>query len=165
MEIISFVILWTIDRDIECKSIFLLSSINLFCRLILIASTSFFSFLYDSHSYLFFSGGSGDIHNTQYEKLRQSISLTGSGFINDESSEYILSIYPNAEFFDAYSTHNPRIAAIGAVCIIALTSVLFTLYDYFVRREFDAKKDMLNAKRQFMRFVSHEVRKIYIVYS
>ena len=44
------------------------------------------------------------------------------------------------------------------MCIILFTSGAFFLYDAFVRRELLAKKDLLEAKRQFMRFVCHEVR-------
>ena len=36
--------------------------------------------------------------------------------------------------------------------------LIFFLYDSFVRREFTEKEDLLTAKRNFMRFVSHEVR-------
>ena len=72
--------------------------------------------------------------------------------------EYILTLYPSAQFRDSYSTRNPRRATIGSVCIILFTSLAFLLYDFFVRRELLAKKDLLEAKRQFMRFVCHEVR-------
>ena len=57
-----------------------------------------------------------------------------------------------------YSTSNPTVATIGAVCIITFTSILFILYDFFVRREFNTKDDLLDSKRRFVRFVSHEVR-------
>lgn len=50
------------------------------------------------------------------------------------------------------------IATVGAVCIMIFTSLLFFLYDFYVRREFNAKKHLLEAKRKFVRFVSHEVR-------
>jgi signal transduction histidine kinase len=50
------------------------------------------------------------------------------------------------------------IATVGAVCIMVFTSLLFFLYDFYVRREFNAKKQLLEAKRKFVRFVSHEVR-------
>jgi signal transduction histidine kinase/CheY-like chemotaxis protein len=36
--------------------------------------------------------------------------------------------------------------------------MFFFLYDFFVRNEFRAKTNLLAAKRQFVRFVSHEVR-------
>jgi len=62
------------------------------------------------------------------------------------------------EFYDVYSTDNPRIATIGAVVIVILTSIIFFAYDFAMRREVRAKQQMLQAKRKYMRFVSHEVR-------
>jgi signal transduction histidine kinase len=38
------------------------------------------------------------------------------------------------------------------------TSILFMMYDFFVRQEFHAKQAVIEAKRRFVRFVSHEVR-------
>lgn len=46
----------------------------------------------------------------------------------------------------------------GSAGIILLTSVFFFIYDALVRRDLGAKKDLLDAKRRFVRFVSHEVR-------
>ena len=57
-----------------------------------------------------------------------------------------------------YSTDNPRFATMGAVLIVIITSFIFFVYDLAVRREFIAKQQLLQAKRHFMRFVSHEVR-------
>ena len=45
-----------------------------------------------------------------------------------------------------------------AVLVMTLTSALFVAYDYYVRKEFNAKNQLLEAKRRFVRFVSHEVR-------
>jgi signal transduction histidine kinase len=69
-----------------------------------------------------------------------------------------LTLYPNEELFDVYSTQNPNVATAGTVCIIIFTSFLFILYDFFVRQEFHVKRSVLEAKRNFVRFVSHEVR-------
>ena len=49
-------------------------------------------------------------------------------------------------------------ASLGAIFIILFMSTLFYLYDRCVRKEFDARKELFDAKRQFVRFVSHEVR-------
>jgi signal transduction histidine kinase len=38
------------------------------------------------------------------------------------------------------------------------TSLLFILYGFFVRQEFNVKRSVLEAKRNFVQFVSHEVR-------
>jgi hypothetical protein len=71
---------------------------------------------------------------------------------------YRLSLYPNDAMFQVYSTHNPRLATFGVVGIVLLMSLVFFLYDFCVRREFHEKEDLLQAKRSFMRWVSHEVR-------
>jgi hypothetical protein len=108
---------------------------------------------------LMHSRGKGDLHNTKYSGFEQSICLTCGDVFNEEfSAQYTMKMYPTEDFFEIYSTNNPRVATIGAILIIVFTSCLFILYDYFVRREFQSKQDLLKAKRQFMRFVSHEVR-------
>jgi signal transduction histidine kinase len=43
------------------------------------------------------------------------------------------------------------------MCIVVTASV-FILYDFFVRRDINVKTELLDAKRKFVRFVSHEVR-------
>ena len=102
--------------------------------------------------------GRGDLHDVEYGKYRHEITLTGDGFFGVTSTTYTLTIYPTSEFFDSYSTKNPLTATIGAVVIVCAVSLLFFLYDYFVRDEFNQKQAILEAKRAFMRFVSHEVR-------
>lgn len=70
----------------------------------------------------------------------------------------LFSLVPNDEFYQIYRSPGPAIAAVVVVCSILLTILVFLLYDFYVRREFNAKKELLEARRQFMRFVSHEVR-------
>ena len=71
---------------------------------------------------------------------------------------YMLSLYPTDTLYDVFSTSNPTTAAVGSVLIIIFTSLLFVLYDFFVRKEFTTKDDLLDSKRRFVRFISHEVR-------
>jgi signal transduction histidine kinase/CheY-like chemotaxis protein len=84
--------------------------------------------------------------------------LTDKSLYTENSPTYQLCLYPTDELYEVYNTGNAVVATIGAVCIMLFTSLAFFLYDFFVRREFNAKKELLDAKRQFMRFVSHEVR-------
>jgi len=65
-------------------------------------------------------------------------------------------MYPNDELYRVYSTNAPKIVSACAVLSILFTAYLFFVFDCLVRKEFRAKKDLLEAKRQFMRFVSHE---------
>lgn len=102
----------------------------------------------------------GDLHDTRYNKYAKSTSLTGKpgAFFSNFSASYTLTLYPNQELFQVYSTQNPYVATIGVVFVIVFTSFLFFLYDFFVRQEFNEKRSVLEAKRMFIRFVSHEVR-------
>jgi signal transduction histidine kinase/CheY-like chemotaxis protein len=106
----------------------------------------------------FFVRGEGDLHDDNYNDFRRSIKLSGTEFYNDASALYTLSLYPSHTLYEVYSTRNPIVSTIGAVCIIIFTSILFILYDSCVRREFSTKDDLLDSKRRFVRFVSHEVR-------
>jgi len=54
-----------------------------------------------------------------------------------------------------YGTRNPMMATVGAVVIIIFTSLAFLVYDFLVRQEFHDAQAVLEAKRQFMRYVSH----------
>lgn len=102
--------------------------------------------------------GEGDQHDPAYDRFRQYASLTPAELFTNSSSKYTLSLYPTDEMYSVYRTDNPTIALVVALCAIFVTALMFFLYDHFVGREFDAKKELLHAKRQFMRFVSHEVR-------
>ena len=100
----------------------------------------------------------GDWHDPAHTHHEKSVQLTQSEKFGRGSTMYTLKLYPSSTFFEAYSTSNPRVATIGAVLIIAFTSFLFFLYDFFVQKEFLHNQHLLEAKRRFMRFVSHEVR-------
>ena len=104
--------------------------------------------------------GIGDLHSVDYTKYGKTASLTGEPgeYFSSYSNQYKLTLYPNRELFEVYSTKNPFIATIGAVCIILFTSLSFLLYDFFVRQEFNEKRAVLKAKRLFVRYISHEVR-------
>lgn len=109
----------------------------------------------DGQAYL---RGEGDLHDAQFDAFAHTLDMTSPEFFGPTSSHYTLTLYPTQELYNVYKTPNPTMAAIGAVGVIALTSILFLLYDLSVRREFHAKQELLEAKRRFCRFVSHEVR-------
>lgn len=102
--------------------------------------------------------GEGDFHNSKYDKYAQTIELVDRSLYTDDSPIFWFTLVPNDAFYGVYETNNPIVATIVAVCIILATSLFFVLYDFCVRREFHAKRELMEARRQFMRFVSHEVR-------
>lgn len=99
-----------------------------------------------------------DCHETKYDKFMKTTAIIDSNLLSEGSVYYSMTCYPNDEFFESYHSGNPTRVAIGSVGIILFTSMLFFLYDFFVRREFQHKKELFQAKRKFVRFVSHEVR-------
>lgn len=98
------------------------------------------------------------MHDTRFSEYGRTITLEDTVLSGVSSRQYDLTVYPTEDFFAVYSTDNPMIATVGAVLIVVVTSLIFFLYDFVVRREFSAKQQLLQAKRRFMRFVSHEVR-------
>jgi signal transduction histidine kinase/CheY-like chemotaxis protein len=102
----------------------------------------------------------GDHHLKEYDEYATSILLShASGLYSlDHSANYTLTLTPTCAFFETYQTSIPLIAATGAAVCILLTSICFVSYDAFVRRDMNVKTELLEAKRKFVRFVSHEVR-------
>lgn len=100
--------------------------------------------------------GEGDLHDVgSFARIGTHINPQ---YFSNTTVAYYMDIYSTSEFVESYHTSAPKAACIGAVCIILGTALLFFGYDYFVRREFHDNKKLLEAKRQFVRFVSHEVR-------
>ena len=75
----------------------------------------------------------GDLHDRDFDEYARSITLSGAGISGASLKAYVLTLYPNDEFFALYRTSSPRIATIGAVAIVVLISLIFILYDLAVR--------------------------------
>ena len=93
--------------------------------------------------------------NAKYQTIGTHINPR---YFSNNTIAYYMDIYSTDEYIVAFHTNNPTIACIGAVAIMAFTGILFFLFDYFVRKEFHDKKKLLEAKRNFVRYISHEVR-------
>ena len=105
--------------------------------------------------------GEGQIFDRKYENQRQCIQMIDSDLQTDDGlppKSFKFCVSPNDDFYEVYQTENPTVATIVVVLSIVVTIFVFLVYDFFVRREFHAKGELLEARRQFMRFVSHEVR-------
>jgi signal transduction histidine kinase/CheY-like chemotaxis protein len=102
--------------------------------------------------------GEGDLHNPFYDDYMTEEILLDPTTMAAGSAVYTTTCYPNDGFTKMYTTERPVYISIFTVLIIIFVSGLFFIYDTCVRKEFDAKKELLEAKRQFVRFVSHEVR-------
>ena len=80
---------------------------------------------------------------------QQSMELIDEDLYWDAGS-FRLTLIPNHDLYTLYHTNNPILACMAVILSIIVASVVFMLYDYLVRREFQAKKDLLDARRQFM---------------
>ncbi|CAB9528613.1 sensor kinase/phosphatase LuxQ [Seminavis robusta] len=105
--------------------------------------------------------GSADMHNPKYDSFGRDTILTdvvGHHQLSEHSPVYFMKIYPNSQFFEVYSTNNPTFATAGVVVVIVFTSFLFFLYDALISKENQKNQAIIEGRRRFMRFVSHEVR-------
>jgi len=103
--------------------------------------------------------GPGDLHDPNYDFIKSIAGeVTPFEYFANQSVPYTISFHARESLFELYSTKNPYYATVGAICIMVFTVLMFLAYDFLVRREFNAKNELLKAKRHFMRYVSHEVR-------
>jgi len=98
-----------------------------------------------------------------------NISLS-EGIFTKETTNYYMDIYATEDFVSQFGRLMGRentsvngipisiVVCLGTVLVMLFTSLLFISYDHYVRKEFNAKNQLLEAKRRFVRFVSHEVR-------
>lgn len=101
--------------------------------------------------------GPGNLPAIKWKEQR-SLGLVAEEDILPGSSEYKLFLYSTGRFYEAYETTNPKIATIGVIGVIIFTAAVFLLYDKLLRKQVRHREAVLAAQRQFMRFVSHEVR-------
>jgi len=85
--------------------------------------------------------------------------------INEEICPYTITVYPAESAMEMLINNNDNTVYVVlvlvlsvAVLTIAFTLLFFFLYDRLVRNEIKSKISLLDAKRNFVRFVSHEVR-------
>ena len=103
--------------------------------------------------------GDSDLHDPTYDAYRRTAVLTDVGLhLSENSPTYYMTVYPSGDFFRVFSTENPTVATVGAVSIIIFVSLLFFLYDAIVSKENRKNQAIIEGRRRFMRFVSHEVR-------
>jgi signal transduction histidine kinase len=124
----------------------------------------------DAHTYRVTSGeieyvGQGWEHHNPDAPFRVTGNRINERFFSNDTVEYYMDIYSSQEFMDIAGNFGnddisnvPVTVCVAAVGIMVFTSLLFVLYDYWVRKEFNARQRLLDAKRQFVRFISHEVR-------
>jgi signal transduction histidine kinase len=102
--------------------------------------------------------GDGDLHDVSYTHYGQSVILNEIETNTDASAVYTLTVYPNYDMIHAFSSNSPKAVAWGFFGAIAGCTMIFFLYDFLMRRQHDQRKEIMEVKRRFVRFISHEMR-------
>jgi len=102
--------------------------------------------------------GDGDLHEDEYSQYARSVILNDIGTNNVSSAKYTLTVYPTYQMFSAFTTNTPVAVALGFFGVIAAVALIFLAYDYLMRSEAQQRKGILEMKRRFVRFISHECR-------
>jgi len=106
--------------------------------------------------------GTGDSHDRRFNSYRRTVDVL-QGFIHSTdtlfaSSTYTISFYPTERYISSFNSPLRWVFCFGSVSVIMLVTLLFVAYDYFMVRENTEQQAVLDTKRQFVRFISHEVR-------
>jgi hypothetical protein len=89
---------------------------------------------------------------------RKSFELSFGHQTEGDPLKYRLTFLTTNEFIDDYHTNTPILGSIVCALIIIIISSLFIAYDVLVNRESVENKMLLDSKRIFVKFISHEIR-------
>jgi hypothetical protein len=98
--------------------------------------------------------GIGDLHQRRYHHMRRRFAFLPSGSTTS-AYNYSVSFYPSQEFYDTYHTQTPFYVCLVSLLIVLGTSIIFLVYDFFVKREALEQTRILEAKQTYVRFISH----------
>jgi signal transduction histidine kinase/CheY-like chemotaxis protein len=102
--------------------------------------------------------GPGDLHDPSFDKWGHSVVLNDINTGARAFQKFTLTVYPTNLMLDEFRTNSPLAIALGFVGVILLCAAVFFAYDFFMMVESRQNKIVLEVKRRFVRFVSHEVR-------
>lgn len=102
--------------------------------------------------------GEGELYDHFYKSYRRSTTILEEETESSSVSSYTIECYPNSAFGDSYFTDLPIIACVCSIAMIFFCGLIFVMYDLAMKREVFASYEILENKRRFVRFVSHEVR-------
>jgi hypothetical protein len=104
--------------------------------------------------------GIGDLHDRAYDRHVRSVNIVQelSAVEHCDEMVYVIDFYPTDTFAHSFRTSLRWVFCFGSVIIIMMVSIIFMCYDFAMVRENNEQQAVLDTKRQFVRFISHEVR-------
>jgi hypothetical protein len=100
---------------------------------------------------------SGDFHDRKFDNLERRFELSLAG----STKKYSLTFYPTEEFWSTYHSNTPFYVCLVSLLIVLTTSMIFMVYDFFVKSESTEQARVLEAKQTYVRFISH-VSSLYL---
>lgn len=74
------------------------------------------------------------------------------------SSGLAFDVYPTKELYNLHHTNTPWMMSMWSIIMVLLASIIFLVYDHFVKVESITKQHIMESRRRLVRFVSHEIR-------
>ena len=106
--------------------------------------------------------GASDLHDATFDDYAHTTYLDDIETSASLTSRYKLTVYPTQAMLEQFHTKSPLAVSFGFVAVIIICTIIFIVYDYLMRRELENRQMILEMKRRFVRFVSHEIRYVYI---
>jgi signal transduction histidine kinase/CheY-like chemotaxis protein len=109
----------------------------------------------------------GDCHDNEYDDMARHVRLlpiatvgllTAKTLDVDMETDYKMTCYPQSSYENSFRLQSAKIAVIVIVATMLFVSIVFALYDIMVGRQSLAKEQLLESKRAYVRFISHEIR-------
>jgi len=107
--------------------------------------------------------GSGDLHDRKFNDQRRSIDLKSTlggdvQFTTDAQTDFTIAFYPTQDYENSFRTSMPWVYCFTVTGIVVFLSGIFFIYDHIMLRNSNEQRAVLETKRRFVRFISHEVR-------
>jgi hypothetical protein len=98
--------------------------------------------------------GIGDRHDRKYSSCSHTFTFS----VFSGPVHYSSTVYATASFVNGFRSLLPVYALLVALSTVVVTSIIFFLHDYRLNRKALQRELVMNTKRLFVRFISHEIR-------
>jgi hypothetical protein len=139
---------------IRWESVFTHGSPSVLTDIDLVLETDDRSYTYHYLDGEAFYKGPGDLHESKFNHLKKKYAIEFPNS-NPNSYNYTMTFYPTQRFYNTYHSDTPFLVCLISLLIVLGTSLIFLVYDFFVKRESLEQTRILEAKQTYVRFISH----------
>ena len=106
--------------------------------------------------------GKGDLHESTYTAYGNQVAFDAATSTALSASGYTITVYPSSAFYNQYVTQFPVKLGIGVgVSVFVVFCMLYAVILLYLQLQKDREtslRDLLEAKKQHVRYMSHELR-------